>query len=423
MKKQRRAVRMTDPWVKAVTPEARPVDWRDTDRRGLYLRVEVSGRKTWVVRYTFSGTLKRFKIGPYPEVSLSVARKKAEEIRGGAHTGTDAQGERTKLRLGETVADVAKMWLHSEDTRHWRERSRAGFEAQLRLRLLPRLGQMKLAEVTRAHVRAVLDGVERTHTRNRTFEVARMLFGWAVGRELLAASPCAGIAKLHEPKRARVLTDEELRQVVGAFDATRLRRYVRLLLLTGVRRDEALSLRWSDVDMDRAVWTIPPEAEKTGETRGEARKVALSTAVLELLADQRQQSMARGRGRSTHVFPGEGGGRLHRNAPKPVIYTLKGMRENGTKPSPHKLAKPRPVLIPEDFRLHDLRRTVADRMLNDLGLSAYVVDVGVLGHAKPKMLGTYAPSVPLKELRDAMETWAAELSRILGEARAAKDAQ
>jgi integrase-like protein len=87
-------------------------------------------------------------------------------------------------------------------TRHWRERSRAGFEAQLRLRLLPRLEQMKLAEVTRAHVRAVLDGVERKHTRNRTFEVARMLFGWAVGRELLAASPCAGIAKLHEPKRA-----------------------------------------------------------------------------------------------------------------------------------------------------------------------------------------------------------------------------
>ena len=67
-------------------------------------------------------------------------------------------------------------------------------------------------------------------------------------------------------------------------------------------------MRWSDVDLDRAVWTIPSEAEKTGETRGDARKVALSTVALELLADQRQQSMARGRGRSMHVFPGEGGG-------------------------------------------------------------------------------------------------------------------
>jgi integrase len=211
-----------------------------------------------------------------------------------------------------------------------------------------------------------------------------------------------------------VLTDEEIRQVVGAFDGTRLGRYVRLLFLTGVRRDEALTVRWSDVDRDRGVWTIPPAVEKTGETRTEARKVALSGAALELLAVQREANMARGLGRSAFVFPGEEGGRLDRQAPKPMIYQLKGLRENGTKPSAHPLAKPRPVLIPEDFRLHDIRRTAADRMLNDLGLSAYVVDVGVLGHAKPKMLGVYAPSVPLKELREAMDTWARELARILG---------
>jgi hypothetical protein len=115
------------------------------------------------------------------------------------------------------------------------------------------------------------------------------------------------------------------------------------------------------------------------------------------------------------VFCGPSGERLHRGTPKPVIYTLKGLRESGVRPTPHKLAKPRPVLIPEDFRLHDIRRSVADRMVNELGLSGYVVDVGVLGHAKPKMLGTYAPSVPLKELRAAVETWSGELARILRE--------
>jgi hypothetical protein len=56
-------------------------------------------------------------------------------------------------------------------------------------------------------------------------------------------------------------------------------------------------------------------------------------------------------------------------------------------------------------------------MLNDLGLSAYIVDVGVLGHAKPKLLGVYAPSVPLRELRAAVDTWAAEFSRILSTRR------
>jgi len=174
-------------------------------------------------------------------------------------------------------------------------------------------------------------------------------------------------------------------------------------------------MRRSDVDLDRAVWTIPPEAEKSGETRTEARRIALSAATLQVLAAQRETNMARGLGAARHVFTGPHGERLNRAAPKPVIYRLKGLRDNGTRPSAHKLAKPRPALIPSDFRLHDVRRTVSDRMVNDLGLSAYVVDVGVLGHAKPKLLGTYAPGVPLKELRDVMETWAADLARILGE--------
>jgi hypothetical protein len=53
-------------------------------------------------------------------------------------------------------------------------------------------------------------------------------------------------------------------------------------------------------------------------------------------------------------------------------------------------------------------------MVNDLGLSAYVVDVGVLGHAKPRLMGTYMPGVPWSELRATMEAWAAEFARIVG---------
>jgi len=407
--------RMTPAWVSAVKPEAATVEWSDEAERGLTLRVRPSGRKTWYARYTFADSDRRYRLGRFPTLSLSKARSAARRAIGLAENGTDPQAERTRTRMGDTVAEVAEKWLRSEQTRGWRERSREGFETHLRLRILRRLGRLKLAEVRRAHIQAMLDDVERTHTRNRTFETARMLFAWAVARELLPASPCAGIAKLHEPKRSRVFTDEEIRQTVTAFDGTRLGRYVRLLFLTGVRRDEALTVRWSDVDRDRGVWTIPPAAEKTGETRGEVRKVALSAQALELLAAQREHNLARGLGRSACVFPGEDGGRLNRQAPKPVIYQLKGLHENGTKPTQHKLSKPRPILIPEDFRLHDIRRTVADRMLHDLGLSAYVVDVGVLGHAKPKMLGVYAPSVPLKELREAMETWSGELSRILRE--------
>lgn len=407
-----RKLLMSDPWIKAVRPAGRPVDYRDLGTRGLYLRVGASGVKTWSVRYVFEGRQRRFVIGPYPEVSLSAARTQAETRRGDAHRGTDAQGEKSRLRMGETVKDVSARWLKSEDTRQWRSRSREGFESYLGNWIIPALGSRKLVQVRRADIRAMLDGIERRPTRNRVLTVARMFFFWAVSRDLIDVSPCHGVDRLHEPKRTRTFTDEEIRQILSAFDPTPLAGYVRLLFLTGVRRDEALGMRWADVDLDRGAWTIPPALEKSGDSRSVPRRVALSDAAVKLLKDQRERTLARGIRKSPYIFPAPDGERLHRDAPKKHISVARGLTPRGKEPSAHKLAKARPRLVPADFRLHDIRRTVADRMLNELEVSAYVVDVGVLGHSKPALLGTYTPSVPQKELRAAMETWAAELHKI-----------
>jgi hypothetical protein len=75
-----RKVEMTPAWVASVKPEAGPVEWRDVGKgaaRGLVLRVEVSGLRTWVLRYTFAGRDRRFKIGASPAVSLKAARTSA----------------------------------------------------------------------------------------------------------------------------------------------------------------------------------------------------------------------------------------------------------------------------------------------------------------------------------------------------------
>jgi integrase len=405
---------MSPAWVQAVKAEARPVEYRDTRQRQLVLRVEITGRKTWVCRYAFEGRPERATLGTFPEVSLAKARRAAEKTLGKAQDGVNLAGTRRAVRLGETVAEVAEAWLKSEDTRHWRPRSRKGFEALLENHILPRIGSVKLLKLTRAQVQAVLDGIERLHARNRTLEVVRMLCNWSVARGLIPMSPVAGIKKLREPKRTRTLTDDEIRAVVQAFDTTPFAEYVRLLFLTAARREELLSARWGDVYGD--LWTIPAEAEKTGATRGEPRRLPLSKPALAALARQRERNMAAGRAGSPYIFPGPSGDRLHRDAPKAFVYRLKGLRDNGTKPRPHKLAKPRPRLIPEDLRLHDIRRSAADRMLNALGLDAYTVDVGVLGHAKPPMLAVYAPALPAKT-KAAMAEWASELERILGERR------
>jgi len=82
-----RKLRMSAAWVDSVKPGAKPAEYRDTETRGLILRVEMSGRKTWATRYVFGTRERRFTIGPFPEVKLSDARRKAEEIRGAVHKG------------------------------------------------------------------------------------------------------------------------------------------------------------------------------------------------------------------------------------------------------------------------------------------------------------------------------------------------
>lgn len=66
------------------------------------------------------------------------------------------------------------------------------------------------------------------------------------------------------------------------------------------------------------------------------------------------------------------------------------------------------------MNIHDIRRTVADALLNRIGAPPWIVDHVVLGHARPKLLRTYMPTLPLGEAREALQKWGEELDRVLG---------
>lgn len=411
-----RTLRFSDPWLKALRPEAKPVEFRDEGQAGLVLRLEVSGRRTFVARYTHEGRRRRYTIGAFPSIGLRAARAEARRRLADVAQGKDPQAEREAARRAATVGEGIDAWLTAAETRSWRRRSRETFLSHVSLRLRPYLGAVKLPDLSRAHVLAMLDTVRHPATRNRCLTVTRMLCRWLVWRGDLALDPTAGIKRQPEEPRGRTLSDAEIRATVRAFDGTRWRHFLRLLFLTAVRRDELLGAKWADVDLERGIWTIPPEAEKAGRARrGGPRKVMLSTAALRALAGQRAANMAAGQGSADWIFPTSTGARPHRDAIKPTLNVLRGLRPNGLPPSKDKRAKRREAVIPLDVDLHDVRRTLADRLLNIMGVAAYTVDVGILGHSKPALLGVYAPSAPLNEARGALEAWAAELARILGE--------
>src|SRR5688500_1388337 len=86
-----RKLTMTPAWVTGVKAAPTPVEYRDLEQPGLVLRIETSGHKTWVARYTFNGRDRRFTLGPFPAVTLKAARKAARRIIGRASNGTDPQ--------------------------------------------------------------------------------------------------------------------------------------------------------------------------------------------------------------------------------------------------------------------------------------------------------------------------------------------
>ncbi len=194
---------------------------------------------------------------------------------------------------------------------------------------------------------------------------------------------------------------------------------MRLLLLTGLRRDEVLGLKWSWIDMEKGLITLPPEAEKTGRQRDELRRVPLSPQAVALLAEQRAALFAEGI-RSEFAFATATGERPHSDSLKQVVYRLRGRRSNGLPPSRDKRARPRTAVLPDDVTIHDIRRTVADSLLNRVGTSPWIVDHVVLGHGRPKLLRTYMPTLPMGEAREALQKWGEELERILGSDRTPK---
>jgi integrase len=204
---------------------------------------------------------------------------------------------------------------------------------------------------------------------------------WAVARDMLTASPCAGV-KPPTPERARdrVLSDDELRlvwqtagKIGGPFGSL-----VQLLAVTGQRRNEVAEMQWSELDFEARLWTLPRERMKTGQPH----QVPLSHAAIAIL-------------KST---PRIGEGRF-------VLTTTGKTPSNGHSKGKRRLD----ALLPPDmpaWRLHDLRRTTASGMAR-LGIDLPVIEK-VLGHRSGSfagIVGVYQRHDFADEMRRALETW------------------
>jgi integrase len=371
---------------------------------GLYFVIQPSGKSSWACRYRAGGRTRKLTIGAYPAISLKKARELAREAIGKVAEGSDPGAEKKAAKapvavpVGDLVEIVAAKFLAQYVRRNLKPSTIGEVDRILNKRLIPAWRGRRLSEIRRADVHDLLDAVVEERgpiAANRTLSWFRRLCSWAIERGLIETNPCAGIKlPAAETARDRILSDAELKAAWQAADGLEqpYSEFIKLLILTGQRRSEVAEMRWSEIDLDAKLLTLPKERAKNHRQH----EIPLSDSAAALL-----------RG-------------LPRIAESGVVFTLNGSNAI----TAFALTKKRlDALMPHDipaWTLHDLRRTLASGMAR-LGVNLPVIEK-LLNHVSGSfagLVGVYQRHSYDAEKRAAMAAWSRHIEAIIsGEAAA-----
>lgn len=393
-------MRFTDSFLKALKPTGERQVFKDSS--GLYLRAGAAGGRSFYARYRLGQRERWMKLGEYPDLSLTKAREELQKVMQRVKQARDGEApdpaaakalERTERLAAPTVEEFVSEYVEryaKVRKKSWKEDKR-----QLDLDVVPVIGALKLRDVSKRHVLAIMDRIEkRGHPKQagECLKVARRMFGFAIDRDLISANPCAGVKApaRYEPKD-RVLSDEELSGLLKTLEAatfsTTIKDCLLFQALTAVRPTEAREARWDEIDEGRRLWTIP----RTRTKMGRPHAVHLTDAAITILARVRDYSDGSG-----YVFPGQIEG-------KPLSELA----------CARALARSRDLLKEYDcalFSPHDLRRTAATK-LAELGYGLAVPHI--LGHQQRTVTRLHYDLYDyLGEKRAALEAWAAHIEAI-----------
>jgi integrase len=383
-------MKMTARSVEAIRlPTAGQIDYWDADHPGFGLRVSAGGRKAWVAMYRRGNVKRRLTIGTYPALSLAEAREKAAVAHHAVqYSGADPAAAKKAERAAETFAELAHDYIERHAKRH--KRSWRKDLLILEKDALSRFGNRKAKDISRRDIITMLDEIVSRGApiqANRSLEIVRKLFNWAVARDLLGANPCYRVPKPSSENRSdRVLSEEEIRTFWLALtaEAPLTAATFKLRLLTAQRGAEVLAMRWDQIS--NGWWTIPAEIVKNGL----AHRVPLSAPAFSLLEEVRPL----GRG-SEWVFPGTDG--------------------EGHRVAIHKAHSRIRLRSGISFVPHDLRRTAASHMTS-MGISRLVVSK-VLNHVESGITAVYDRHSYDAEKRAALDAWGRRIEEMLsGEA-------
>ena len=359
-------IKLTKRAVDALSVESGDTVVWDRDLPGFGIRVHASGRKVWCVQSRKpGGGPKRVALGAFGELNSDEARRRAAEVIDRIRQGLDPVPRPPAPEF--TVADLAERYMEAHVNVNCRPATVEAFGRVMRLYILPELGSLKLSEVEREHVSALHHKLrDKPRQANVTVSVLSRMFrlaeAWGMTPPRL--NPCRSVRRYREKRRERFLTPEEFRSLGRALDEAEAEGSVfptavpaiRLLLLTGCRRNEIVRLKWDDVDC------VAGEIRLTDGKTG-WRSVQLTPAVEHVLAS------------------------VPRIEDNPWVITgrNRGDRLKGLDRIWQRLRRKAGL---DDVRIHDLRHSYASRALA-LGEGLSMI-AELLGHRRVTTTARYA---------------------------------
>ena len=362
----------------------------DDDLAGFGLRVRPSGRKTYVVQYRSLGRRpRRMNLGQHNVVPLEKARIKAMGILSEVGNGADPSAKRQETRDALTVDDLAKRFDTEHIALHVKPSTANGYRINLRTIILPAFGKMAITDVTRMDVARLNSRLHKQPAKaNRCLGVISKMFNLAElwGLRPDGSNPTRHIRKYPDVKRDRYLTMEELVRLgsvlkeieTEGIESPYAVAAIRLLVMTGCRLGEIMTLKWEYVNWNIGALCLPDS--KTG-----AKTVLLGKSALALLAS------------------------IERIADNPWVIAgnLSGARRTDLQPFWQRTRKRVGI---EDVRIHDLRHTFAS---NGVGLGLSLPLIGkLLGHTQVQTTARYA-HLAMDPVREAAGKITLQLAELL----------
>ena len=359
----------------------------------MYLRVRPGGSRTFVLQWRKDGIQRRITIGKAGLLTLDAARKKARKELVSIDDGHDPAIVKAKARVDDRqiFETVAQRYLE-----HRKGNMRAGSLYLCQLHLLTYfkpLHRLPLQKIERAMVANELEIIAKKRGKvaaDRGRSSLSAFYTWCIGAGIANDNPVSGTNKHSEDKsRERVLMDAELVKIWNAAQDGAYGRIVKLLMLTGQRRDEIAELKWAEISDEGDMISLPSSRTKNNRPHD----IPLSAQACAVLAeapkvDDRDNVFGRGK----NGFSGF-------SRSKEALDEACGVA---------------------DWTLHDLRRTAATRM-SDLGIQPHIVEA-VLNHVsghKAGVAGIYNRSAYAAEKRTALELWGSHVQTLLARAEGA----